>query len=162
MVNDGKTGASGSGKKTNIIRLAKYLHQFQDAYSPYWSHIFPKVLTRRICSTIRNYFSRWSFLLFLWPHCVIQGWYCKEKLDVSHSWGSNGYLHVIAYLLFLFLLPKMKGIRCFHILRFHKPEGHIWYLVPNYQGYILLFPVHLCCLRVKSCCCKTFSQSTQP
>ena len=89
MVNDGKTGANGSGKKTNIIWFAKNLYQFQDAYSPYWSHIFPKVLTRRICSTIRNYFSRWSFLLFLWPHCVIQGWYCKEKLDVSHSWDQT-------------------------------------------------------------------------
>ena len=21
---------------------------------------------------------------------MIQGWYCKEKLDVSHSWGSWG------------------------------------------------------------------------
>ena len=29
------------------------------------------------------------FSLFLWPHCVIQGWYCKEKLDVSHSWGQT-------------------------------------------------------------------------
>ena len=119
VVSDSTTGANGSGNKINIIIwFAKYLHQFQDAYSPYWSHTF----------LIR---SRWSFPLFLWPHCVIQGWYCKEKLDVSHSWGSNGYLHVIAYLLFLFLLPKMKGVLCFHILRFHKPEGHIWYLVPS-------------------------------
>ena len=21
---------------------------------------------------------------------MIQGWYCKEKLDASHSWGLNG------------------------------------------------------------------------
>ena len=69
--------------------IRKILHQFQDAYSPYWSHTFPKVLTRRICSTIRNYFSRWSFPLFLWPHCVIQGCYGDEKLDVSHSWGQT-------------------------------------------------------------------------
>ena len=90
MVSDSTTGANGSGKKTNIIIwFAKYLHQFQDAYSPYWSHTFPKVLTRRICLTIRSYFSRWSFPLFLWPHYVIQGWYCKEKLDVSHSWGQT-------------------------------------------------------------------------
>ena len=25
------------------------------------------------------------FLLFSWPQYVIQGWYCKEKLDASHS-----------------------------------------------------------------------------
>ena len=25
------------------------------------------------------------FLLFSWPQFVIQGWYCKEKLDASHS-----------------------------------------------------------------------------
>ena len=77
MVSDSTTGANGSGNKINIIIwFAKYLHQFQDAYSPYWSHTF----------LIR---SRWSFPLFLWPHCVIQGWYCKEKLDVSHSWGQT-------------------------------------------------------------------------
>ena len=77
MVSDSTTGANGSGKRTNIIIwFAKYLHQFQDAYSPYWSHTF----------LIR---SRWSFPLFLWPHCVIQWWYCKEKLDVSHSWGQT-------------------------------------------------------------------------
>ena len=143
----------------------------ESVVSTFWDSINPKVIFGTWYQIIKGIFccshtflirSRWSFPLFLWPHCVIQGWYCEENLDVSHSWGSNGYLHVIAYLLFLFLLPKMKGVRCFHILRFHKPEGHIWYLVPNYQGYILLFPVHLCCLRVKSCCCKTFSQSTQP
>ena len=77
VVSDSTTGANGSGNKINIIIwFANYLHQFQDAYSPYWSHTF----------LIR---SSWSFPLFLWPHCVIQGWYCEEKLDVSHSWGQT-------------------------------------------------------------------------
>ena len=45
------------------------------------------VLTRRICLTIKDFFRWWSFCLFLWPWCLLQGWYCKEKLDVdaSHS-----------------------------------------------------------------------------
>ena len=47
-------------------------------------YTFPKGLTRRICLTIKS-FSFWSFPLFLYPKCVIQGWYCKEKLDTNHS-----------------------------------------------------------------------------
>ena len=52
-------------------------------------HTFPEVLTRRIYLKIKSFFSWWSFSLFSWPQCVIQGWYCKENLDVSHSWGFN-------------------------------------------------------------------------
>ena len=44
-----------------------------------------KVLTRRICLTINNFFGCSQFPLFSWPYCMIQGWYCKEKLDASHS-----------------------------------------------------------------------------
>ena len=51
---------------------------------------FPKVLTRRICLTIYSFYCWWSFPFFLWPFCVIWGWYCKEKLDASHSQGFNG------------------------------------------------------------------------
>ena len=40
---------------------------------------FPKVLTRRICLTIKSFFSWWSFPLFSWLNCLIQGWYCREK-----------------------------------------------------------------------------------
>ena len=46
---------------------------------------FPRVLTWRIFSTIKRFFCWWSSPLFSWPQCLIQGWYCKEKLDVSHS-----------------------------------------------------------------------------
>ena len=28
--------------------------------------------------------------LFMWTYCVIQGWYCKEEWDASHSQGSSG------------------------------------------------------------------------
>ena len=48
-------------------------------------HTFPKVLIRRICSPVKSFFSWWSFPLFSWPLCVIQGCYCKEKVDVSRS-----------------------------------------------------------------------------
>ena len=52
-------------------------------------YTFPKVLTRRICLTIKRLFSWWSFPLFSWPSCVTQGRYCEEKLHASHTLGSN-------------------------------------------------------------------------
>ena len=48
------------------------------------SYTFPKVLTRRICLTIKNFYCWWSFPLISWPKCVIYGLYSKEKLDSSH------------------------------------------------------------------------------
>ena len=47
---------------------------------------FPKVLTWRIYS----FFGWGSFPSFSQLYCLIQGWYCKEKLDASHSWGLKG------------------------------------------------------------------------
>ena len=44
-----------------------------------------RVLTRRICPTIKRFFIWWSSPLFSWPSCLIQGWCCKEKLDASHD-----------------------------------------------------------------------------
>ena len=76
------------------IELGLYMNPF---YSNITVHIlctifytFPKVLTRRICSTIKSLFSWWSFPLFLCPKCVIQWGYCKEKLDASTSLGTKG------------------------------------------------------------------------
>ena len=48
-----------------------------------------KVLTRRICLIINSFFSGWSFTLFFWPYCAIQGWYCIEKLDAVSLWGQR-------------------------------------------------------------------------
>ena len=36
-------------------------------------YTFPKVRTRRICLTIKSFFGCWSFPLFSWPWCLIQG-----------------------------------------------------------------------------------------
>ena len=47
-------------------------------------YTFPNVLTRRICLTIKSFFSWWSFSLFSWPSCLIQRVNCREKWDVSH------------------------------------------------------------------------------
>ena len=47
-------------------------------------HTCTMVLTRRIWLTIKSCFGWWSFPLFSWPSSVIQGWYCKEKVDASH------------------------------------------------------------------------------
>ena len=59
-------------------------------------YIFPKVLTRRICLTIKSFFSWWLVPLFLWPWCVIQGWYREEKLDAYHSTGLRVKLQAFA------------------------------------------------------------------
>ena len=43
-------------------------------------------------TTIKSFFD-WSFPSFLWPKCVMEGGEgqpCREKLDASHSKGSNG------------------------------------------------------------------------
>ena len=58
-------------------------------HTVFFTHFF-KVITRIICLTNKSTFSWWSFPLFFWPQCVIQGWYCEEKLHASHSQSSNG------------------------------------------------------------------------
>ena len=55
-------------------------------------YTFPMVLVRRICLPIKSFFSWWSFPLFSWPWCVIQGWYCKENLDCSHSQAKGSFV----------------------------------------------------------------------
>ena len=51
-------------------------------------YAFPK-LTGGICSIIKIFFSWWSLILFLWPKCVIQRWYCEDKLEARPSKGSK-------------------------------------------------------------------------
>ena len=60
---------------------------------------FPMVLKRRICVTIRTSLNWWSSSLFSWPLHLIQGWYCKEKLEASQfsvlrSWATHFTLTV--------------------------------------------------------------------
>ena len=64
-------------------------------------HTFPKALTRRIVLTIKSIFSWWSFPLFSWPLYVIQGWYCKEKLDARLTliFLPKGTIKNVVYLL---------------------------------------------------------------
>ena len=52
-------------------------------------YTFPRVLTRKICLTIKSFFI-WG--LFLYSHDLnvwFMGWYCKEKLDAGHPFGLN-------------------------------------------------------------------------
>ena len=62
---------------------------------------FPKALSRRICLTIKSFYSCWSYPLFSRLSCTIQGWYCMEKLDASFSQGQRIYdsLHLLFDLL---------------------------------------------------------------
>ena len=54
-------------------------------------YMIPKVLTRRIWLLIKSFFHWWSFPLFSWPWCMIQEWFCNEKLDAGHSKGLKGW-----------------------------------------------------------------------
>ena len=64
------------------------LHPTMTINTMYFRYIvlytIPEVLTQRICSTIKNFFRWWSSPLFSWPLGLIQGWYCKAKLDAHH------------------------------------------------------------------------------
>lgn len=59
----------------------------KDLYTHAVLNTFPKLLTVRICLTIKNFFIWWLFPLSSWPWCVIpyEEWCCKETLDASHS-----------------------------------------------------------------------------
>ena len=67
----------------------------------------PKVLTKRICLTIRSFLSWWSFPIFLRSKCLIQGWHCKEKIEVCHSQGVKGL--IFKSILWLLHLIKSSG-----------------------------------------------------
>ena len=45
---------------------------------------FSKVMTRRICLTIKGFFGWSPFILLLWSLCLIQGWFCTEKSDARY------------------------------------------------------------------------------
>ena len=50
---------------------------------------YGKVLTRRMCLIIKSSLVCWSFPPLLLPSCLIQVWFCDEKLDASHLHGSK-------------------------------------------------------------------------
>ena len=88
--------------RTNLLFALAYKRKSISAINPshpsihmYFPHTvfltFP-VLKKRFCLKIMNFFRWWSFLLFLWPQSVIQGWNIEEKLDTSESKCSKGYI----------------------------------------------------------------------
>ena len=54
-------------------------------------HMLHRVLTRRICLTIKS-ISWWSFPSFLSHCCVILGWYCEEILHPSCYCQVSNYI----------------------------------------------------------------------
>ena len=49
-------------------------------------HTLPKVLMRRICWTIQNFYTYWSFLLFSQPLWLFEQDHYREKLAIGHPW----------------------------------------------------------------------------
>ena len=70
--------------------LTLYTIRLVCLFSILFFYTFFKVITRMICLTNKSTLSWWSFPLFFWPQCVIQGWCCEEKLHANHSERSNG------------------------------------------------------------------------
>ena len=59
--------------------------------------IFPTVMARRICFTIRSFLHWRSFPFYSWHLHLIQGCYCEEKLEANHSEGFKGSLTIHSY-----------------------------------------------------------------
>lgn len=57
-------------------------------------HLPKMVLTERICIIFESLLTLQPFPLSLWPWCLIQGWYCCEKLDACHPQTLKGYLFI--------------------------------------------------------------------
>ena len=58
----------------------------QYAYSPYSSlQLSTGIEKENLFNNQKSFLSWWSFPLFSWRYCLIQGWYCMEKLDASRS-----------------------------------------------------------------------------
>ena len=59
--------------------------------------IFPTVMARRICFTIRTFLHWRSLPFYSWHLHLIQGCYCEEKLEANHSEGFKGSLTIHSY-----------------------------------------------------------------
>ena len=80
------TPATMYERMTDYITISKVSVIFNPLHPNISMHILhtvlltvPKMLIRRICFSIKSFFSWWSFPLFSWPSCLIQGLYCREK-----------------------------------------------------------------------------------
>ena len=92
--------------------------------SPHYSLYFPMELTRRICLTIRSFLNYWSFPLFSWPLHLTQGWYCKEKLEASHS---RSWTNISSWYL---LLTKGKQKNCSSFRKTNLKQSLLTFLHP--------------------------------
>ena len=63
------------------------------------SYTFPEVMIKRICVTIKSLNIWWSFPLLSWLWCMIQGWYCEEKLAARqpHAKPSKKEKHFVCF-----------------------------------------------------------------
>ena len=93
-------------------------------------YTFPKVPARRIWLTIDCIFSCWSFLFFWWLQCLIQGWYCEEKIA-----GFLSRLGFKGYRWFKFNSEKNKQGKTNDWLN----SAFLFHLVPEVQ----VFPTNL-------------------
>ena len=92
--------------------------------TPHYSLYFPMELTRRICLTIRSFLNYRSFPLFSWPLHLTQGWYCKEKLEASHSYS---WTNISSWYL---LLTKGKQKNCSAFRKTNLKQSLLTFLHP--------------------------------
>ena len=88
----------------SFCRSLKFYHTQQDwtwnikqiffheqAYSPYSALYSSFSADEENLLNNHNFLGWWSFPLFFLSQWTIQQHYCKENLDVGHSWGLKGY-----------------------------------------------------------------------
>ena len=113
------------------------------SYSPHYSLYFPMELTRRICLTIRSFLNYWSFPLFSWPLHLTEGWYCKEKLEASHSYSWTN----ISSSVFIFIDAEFVSHSRRVCKYFQKRSLNLYTLISVYIFSILFFTCYLRCWR---------------
>ena len=82
---------------------------------------FLRCLQGEFVLTVKDFFTCWSMPLFLWPKYVIQRWYCKEKLDASHSWGTGFIIMPFLKHLWFFLNPN-NSVYILHTVLYAFPK----------------------------------------
>ena len=123
-------------------------------------YTFLKVLTRRICLTINSHSSLWSFPLFSWLQCLIQGWYCKEKLDARWHRVINSSSNILMIPESIVFASSLTSIG-----RSLKENG---FRVSNLKSWGILLSALLNCLPIPSplprdkFCSKSSDESALP
>ena len=95
--------------KCNTLNTLSSVYRFSILLCVHYLRWF---LQREICIIFESFLTLQPFPLFLWPWCLIQGWYCCEKLDACHPQTLKGYLFILSGETWI---PLGGVIHCTHV-----------------------------------------------